>query len=33
MLIPLSDILDMENLKLMVKEGYIDRKESDDGDA
>ena len=31
MLIPLSDILDMENLKLMVKEGYIDRKESDDG--
>lgn len=31
MLIPLSDILDMENLKLMVKEGYIDRKESGDG--
>ena len=31
MQIPLSDILDVENLKLMVKEGYIDRKESDDG--
>lgn len=31
MLIPLSDILDLENLKLMVKEGYIDRKESGDG--
>ncbi len=31
MLIPLSDILDVENLALMVKEGYIDRKESSDG--
>ena len=31
MSIQLSDILDVENLKLMVKEGYIRRKDSGDG--